>query len=343
MKVAKWSAMVVLSALLLAVPAGAQQLKFKLANAGPADPSDRTVIAVEIFSNYVLTKTNGTIKVDAFHASQLGNEKEILEGLKLGTIEFGTITTGPIPTLFKPIMVFDIPYLFPNAYVAWEVLDGDFGQELMEKMRSETGVRALAVSENGYRHFMTGKKEIKSPADLKGLKIRTMENPAHMKMVEALGASPTPIAFGELYMALQQGVVDGAELPITLVNNMKFYEVQKFLVLDGHLYNPLIMFVNDRVWKGLSEEQRLAVFEGAQLFKIAQRALSERQVQTGLENVKKNGMKVYVPNAEEMKQFKELSQPAVLEYLKKEIGEEWVAKVVKAVKEMEEKQKKMVM
>lgn len=343
MKIAKVLAAVMVLALLAAVPAGAQQLKFKLANAGPADPNDRTVIAVEIFSNYVLTKTNGAIKVDAFHASQLGNEKEILEGLKLGTIEFGTITTGPIPTLFKPIMVFDIPYLFPNAYVAWEVLDGPFGQELMEKMRSETGVRALAVSENGYRHFMTGKKEIKSPADLKGLKIRTMENPAHMEMVRALGASPTPIAFGELYMALQQGVVDGAELPITLVNNMKFYEVQKFLVMDGHLYNPLIMFVNDKVWKGLSEEQRLAVFEGAQLFKIAQRALSERQVQTGLENIKKNGMKVYVPNAEEMRQFKELSQPAVLEYLKKEIGEEWINKVVKAVKEMEEKQKKMVM
>lgn len=316
--------------------------KFKLANAGPADPEDRTVIAVDIFANYVFTKTNGEIKVDAFHASQLGNEKEILEGLKIGSIEFGTITTGPIPTLFKPIMVFDIPYLFPNVYVAWEVLDGPFGQKLMGEMLKQTGIRCLAISENGYRHFFTIKKEVRSPADMKGLKIRTMENPAHMKLVEALGASPTPIAFGELYMALQQGVVDGAECPITLINNMKFYEVSKYVVLDGHLYNPLIMFVNDKVWNKFSEEQKLIIYEGAQLFKIAQRALTERQVQTGLVNLQKQGMKIYVPNAEEAKQFRDLSQPAVLEYVKKEVGESWVKEIMDAVKAAEAKQREMV-
>ncbi|KUK14412.1 MAG: TRAP dicarboxylate transporter, DctP subunit [bacterium 42_11] len=315
---------------------------FKLANAGPADPQDRTVIAVDIFANYVFTKTNGEIKVNAFHASQLGNEKEILEGLKIGSIEFGTITTGPIPTLFKPIMVFDIPYLFPNVYVAWEVLDGPFGQKLMGEMLKETGVRCLAISENGYRHFFTIKKEVHSPADMKGLKIRTMENPAHMKLVEALGASPTPIAFGELYMALQQGVVGGAECPITLINNMKFYEVSKYVVLDGHLYNPLIMFVNDKVWNKFTEEQKLIIYEGAQLFKIAQRALTERQVQTGLVNLQKQGMKIYVPTAEEAKQFRELSQPAVLEYVKKEVGEKWVNEIIEAVKAAEAKEREMI-
>ncbi len=320
----------------------AKVIKMKLANAGPADPKDRTVIAVDIFRNYVYTNTKGTIKIDAFHASQLGNEKEILEGLKIGSIELGTITTGPIPTLFKPIMVFDIPYLFPNKYVAWEVLDGPFGRKLMEQMRKETGIRCLAISENGYRHFFTGKKEIHSPADMKGLKIRTMENPAHMKLVEALGASPTPIAFGELYMALQQGVVDGAECPITLINNMKFYEVQKYVVLDGHLYNPLIMFINDRLWNKLTQEQKRIMFEGAQMFKIAQRALTERQVQTGLENLKKHGMKIYVPTPEEAKQFRELSQPVVLKYVKEQVGEEWVNGVMKAVKEAQEKELEML-
>ena len=320
----------------------ADVIKMKLANAGPADPNDRTVIAVEVFKNYVETKTQGKVKINVFHASQLGNEKEILEGLKMGTIELGTITTGPIPTLFKPIMVFDIPYLFPNKYVAWEVLDGPFGQQLMEEMYKATGIKCLAISENGYRHFFTGKKQIKSPADMKGLKLRTMENPAHMKLVEALGASPTPIAFGELYMALQQGVVDGAECPITLINNMKFYEVQKYVVLDGHLYNPLIMFINGNLWEKLPGDIQQALFEGAQLFKITQRALTERQVQTGIENLKKQGMTIYVPTAEEAKQFRDLSQPAVLEYVKAEVGEEWVNKVMKAVKEAEEKEKGML-
>jgi len=316
--------------------AEAESFKMKLANAGPAESSDRTVIAVDVFKNYVETKSQGRIKIDAFHASQLGNEKEILEGLKMGTIELGTITTGPIPTLFKPIMVFDIPYLFPSEYVAWQVLDGPFGDELMEAMRVQTGVRSLAVSENGYRHFFTGKKPVHSPDDMKGLKLRTMENPAHMKLVEALGASPTPIAFGELYMALQQGVVDGAECPITLINNMKFYEVQKHVVLDGHLYNPLILFINDGLWKRLSPELRQIMYEGAQFYNITQRALTQRQIQTGLENLKANGMEIYVPTPEEMRAFRDLSQSAVLPYVEEQAGEEWVEKIMKAVEEAEE-------
>jgi C4-dicarboxylate-binding protein DctP len=235
-------------------------------------------------------------------------------------------------------MVFDIPYLFPNKVVAWDVLDGPFGQKLMDEMLAVTGVRTLAISENGYRHFFTGKKEVHSPEDMKGLKLRTMENPAHMKLVEALGAAPTPIAFGELYMALQQGVVDGAECPITLINNMKFYEVQKYVVLDGHLYNPLIMFVNDKVWKKLSPDQQEALYEGAQLFKITQRALTERQVQTGIENLKAHGMTVYVPTAEEKEQFRELSQPAVLDYVRDQAGQEWVDGVLKAVQEASQRE-----
>ena len=321
----------------LAGAAAAENFTLKLANAGPADPEDRTVIAVELFRNHVQNKTGGSVKIEVFHASQLGNEKEILEGLKMGTIELGTITTGPVPTLFKPIMVFDIPYLFPNQVVAWEVLDGPFGRKLMEEMRKVTGIRTLAISENGYRHFVTSEKQIKSVADMKGLKIRTMENPAHMKMVEALGASPTPVAFGELYMALQQGVVDGCELPMTLTNNGKYYEVQKHTILDGHLYNPLIMFVNDKVWEKLSEDQKAALYEGAQLFNIAQRAISERQVQSGILNVTEKGMTVYVPTAAQLNEFRSVSQPPVLDYVKSQAGEQWVKEALEAVAAAEAK------
>ena len=321
----------------LAGAAAAENFTLKLANAGPADPEDRTVIAVELFKNHVQNKTGGSVKIEVFHASQLGNEKEILEGLKMGTIELGTITTGPVPTLFKPIMVFDIPYLFPNQVVAWEVLDGPFGRKLMEEMRKVTGIRTLAISENGYRHFVTSEKQIKSVADMKGLKIRTMENPAHMKMVEALGASPTPVAFGELYMALQQGVVDGCELPMTLTNNGKYYEVQKHTILDGHLYNPLIMFVNDKVWEKLSEDQKAALYEGAQLFNIAQRAISERQVQSGILNVTEKGMTVYVPTAAQLNEFRSVSQPPVLDYVKSQAGEQWVKEALEAVAAAEAK------
>ncbi|MGI6253138.1 MAG: DctP family TRAP transporter solute-binding subunit [Aminivibrio sp.] len=309
----------------------------KLANAGPADPEDRTVIAVELLKNHVENKTGGSVKIEVFHASQLGNEKEIMEGLKMGTIELGTITTGPIPTIFKPIMVFDIPYLFPSQVVAWDVLDGPFGHKLMEEMRKATGIRTLAISENGYRHFVTSDRQVKSVADMKGLKIRTMENPAHMKMVEALRAAPTPVAFGELYMALQQGVVDGCELPVTLTNNGKYYEVQKHTIMDGHLYNPMILFVNDKVWGKLSQDEKAALYEGAQLFNIAQRSISEIQVQSGILNVTEHGMTVYVPTVEQMNEFRSVSQPPVLEYVKTQAGEQWVNEVLEAVAASEAK------
>lgn len=327
---------------LLAGGAFAEEFTLKLANAGPADPEDRTVIAVEIFKNHVEMKTGGSVKIEVFHASQLGNEKEILEGLALGTVEMGTITTGPVPTLFKPIMVFDIPFFFPSQIVAWEVLDGPFGHKLMEEMRKSTGIRTLAMSENGYRHIVTGSTQVKSMADMKGLKIRTMENPAHMKMIEALGGAPTPIAFGELYMALQQGVVDGCELPVTLINNGKYYEVQKYVVLNGHLYNPMIMFINDKVWDKLSMDQKTAVYEGAQLFNIAQRAISERQVQSGLLNLREKGMTVYVPTAAELNEFRAAAQPAVLDYVKAQAGEQWVNEALEAVVAAEAKMAEML-
>lgn len=328
--------------LTLAGAASAETVHMKLANAGPADPEDRTVIAVELMKNHVETKTGGSIQMEVFHASQLGNEKEIMEGLKMGTIELGTITTGPIPTIFKPIMVFDIPYLFPSELVAWDVLDGPFGQKLMEEMRKETGIRTLAISENGYRHFVTSDKQVKSVADMKGLKLRTMENPAHMKMVESLGAAPTPVAFGELYMALQQGVVDGCELPVTLTNNGKYYEVQKHTILDGHLYNPMILFVNDKVWEKLSQDQKMALYEGAQLFNIAQRAISEQQVQSGIQNVTENGMTVYVPTAEQLNEFRTVSQPPVLDFVKSQAGEQWVQEALDAVAASEAKLAEML-
>ncbi|NLK18700.1 MAG: DctP family TRAP transporter solute-binding subunit [Synergistaceae bacterium] len=322
---------------LLVAGGASAAVTLKLANAGPADPEDRTVIAVNLLKNHVENKTGGSVTIEVFHASQLGNEKEIMEGLKMGTIELGTITTGPIPTIFKPIMVFDIPYLFPSQVVAWDVLDGPFGKKLMEEMRKATGIRTLAISENGYRHFVTSDRQVKSVADMKGLKIRTMENPAHMKMVESLGGAPTPVAFGELYMALQQGVVDGCELPVTLTNNGKYYEVQKHTIMDGHLYNPMILFVNDKVWEKLSQAEKTALYEGAQLYNIAQRSISEIQVQSGIKNITENGMTVYVPTAEQMEEFRSVSQPPVLEYVKTQAGEQWVKEVLEAVAASEAK------
>jgi len=306
----------------------------KVANAGPNVPDNRTVIALDMFKRMVESQTRGAIEVRAYHASSLGNEREALEGIKIGTIEMGTLSAGPVPGFFAPAMVYDIPYLFSSAPLAWEVFNNWFGREFAEAMRKQTGIRILATTENGFRNF-TANKPLRKPEDLKGLKIRTMENPAHIAMMKAFGADPTPIAFGELYMALQQKVVDGQENPVVLIHDMKFYEVQKYGIMDGHIYNPLFIFINDKFFNSLSVSHRNIIQDAAKLLATAHNGFSQRQNILGVDNLRKKGMEIYMPSLEEVDNFRKIAQPAALKFIKEKAGEDWVAKVTKAVQEAE--------
>jgi TRAP-type transport system periplasmic protein len=309
----------------------------KLSNAGPNNPDNRTVKAVEIFKAMVEKGTGGEVEVQAFHASALGNERESLEGIKMGTIQMGTLSSGPVAGFFSPVMVMGIPYLFSSAPAAWNAYEGDFGRAFAEAFLKQTGVRILGMTENGYRHFTNNSREIKEPKDMKGLKIRTMENPVHMEMVKSLGGAPTPIAFGELYTALQQKVVDGMECPIVLIHDMKFYEVQKYMSLDGHLYDPLIIFINEEFYqKKLTPEQQKAVADAAKVLAASHNGFSQQANIEGLQKLKEKGMIVYQPTKEDMAQYRELTQPAALAYLKGQVGQEWVDKALAAAKKGEQ-------
>ena len=331
---------IIFSALALVIFAGqpvwaqSKAIVIKVANAGPNVPDNRTVIALDMFKRVVESQTRGAIEVRAYHASSLGSEREALEGIKIGTIEMGTLSSGTVPGFFAPAMVFDIPYLFSSAPLAWEVFDGWFGREFSEAMRKQTGVRILSITENGFRNF-TANKPLRKPEDLKGLKIRTMENPAHIAMMKAFGADPTPISFGELYMALQQKVVDGEENPIVLIHDMKFYEVQKYLIMDGHIYNPLFVFINDKFFNSLSVSQRNIIQDAAKLLATAHNGFSQRQNIMGIDDLRKKGMEIYMPSLEEIDNFRKIAQPAALKFIKEKAGEEWVNKVMKATQEAE--------
>ena len=309
----------------------------KLSNAGPNNPDNRTVKAVAIFKAMVEKGTQGEVEVQAFHASALGNERESLEGVKMGTIQMATLSSGPVAGFFSPVMVLGIPYLFSSAPAAWDAYNGEFGQAFAVAFQKQTGVRILGLTENGYRHFTNNTREIKAPQDMKGLKIRTMENPVHMVMVKGLGGAPTPIAFGELYTALQQKVVDGMECPIVLINDMKFYEVQKYMSLDGHLYDPLIIFINEDVYqKKLTPAQQTVVAEAAKMLAASHNGFSQQANIEGLQKLKDKGMVVYQPTKEEMAQYRALAQPAALTYLKGQVGQEWVDKALAAAKKGEQ-------
>lgn len=309
----------------------------KLANAGPDNPDNRTVKAVAIFADMVEKGTNGEVKVQAYHARKLGDEREALEGIRMGTIQMGTLTSGPVPGFFPKVMVFDIPFLFSSAPAAWQFFESDFVKKFDDEFLKKTGVRILAITENGYRHFTDAVRPIKTPADMKGLKIRTMQNPAHMAMVKALGADPTPIPFGELYMALQQKVVDGMECPVVLIYDMKFYEVQKYMVLDGHLYNPLFIFINEKFFKSLTPQQQKVVSEAAKVLAATHDGFSQLANIEGISKLKAKGMQIYKPTPAELKMFRDKAQPAGLKFIKSKIGDACVADALKAAAAAEAK------
>lgn len=310
----------------------AQQVKMKLATVEPGDiNSSPALAAAVVFKHEVESRTGDRVKVDVFPGGQLGNERELIEGLRMGTVEMAITSDGPVGGFFEPILVLGIPYAFPSTVTAWKVLDGPFGQELMEKMRQSTGIRCLAVTENGFRHFTNNTRPIKTPADMKGLKIRTMENPSHMAIVKSLGGDPTPISFGELYSALQQKIVDGQENPIAVLYMIKGYEVQKYLTLDGHVYNPSFVWINDKVYEKLDPSTKAIFREAATMASYVKRAGVAVAEATKLEEMTKKGLQVYSPTPAEKEAFKKASQSAVINVIEKKTGKEWITKMFKAV------------
>ena len=324
--------------LFLLVSSASAKVVIKLANAGPDNPDNRSVKAIAIFKHNVEKRTHGAIEVQPYHARKLGDEREMMEGARMGSIEMIFVSSGPIPGFFPPVMVFDIPYMFSSAPAAWEFFESEFGKKFESSFLKKTGVRCLGITENGYRHFTNNKRPIRTPADMKGLKIRTMQNPAHMAMVRALGADPTPIPFGELYMALQQGVVDGMECPSVLIHDMKFYEVQNQMILDGHLYNPLFIMANNKWFTTkLTPEQQKIITEESLLLAHVHDGFSQQANRECEVKLRAHGMNIYKPTQDELAQFRKIAQPAGLEFIRKKIGDEWVNEALAAAKQAEAK------
>jgi C4-dicarboxylate-binding protein DctP len=311
-------------------------MKLKLATVEPGDINTSPALAAAVvFKHMVESGAGDKVKVDVFPAGQLGNERELIEGLRMGTVEMAITSDGPVGGFFEPILVLGIPYAFPSTPVAWRVLDGPFGRELMESMRQKTGIRCLAITENGFRHFTNNSRPIKAPADMKGLKIRTMENPSHMAIVKAMGADPTPISFGELYSALQQKIVDGQENPIAVLYMIKGYEVQKYLTLDGHVYNPSFVWINDKVFEKLDSSTKILFRDAAMVASYVKRSGVQVAEATKMEEMVKKGMQVYSPTPAEKAAFKKASQEAVVNVIEKKAGKDWIQKMFKAVEQAE--------
>src|SRR4030042_6653570 len=200
----------------------------------------------------VAEKSQGRMKVEIFPSEQLGNEKECIEALQLGYLAMTKVSVAPMEGFVPQMKIFGIPYLFRDSEHYWKVLKGPIGKELLLAGESK-GVRGLCYYDAGSRSFYA-KKEIKSPADLKGMKVRVMSSAMSMKMISAMGGSPTPMPWGELYTSLEQGVVDAAENNTPSYRTSRHYEVCKYYSLDEHTRLPDILVISTRVWKNLTPE-----------------------------------------------------------------------------------------
>ncbi len=265
------------------------QVQLKLAHT--QSTTDTHHEAALSFAKEVARRTNGAISVSVHPAGELGNDQALLEGARLGTIDI--VNTGnPFFTRFsKKLNALDLPYLFVDHAHAYRVVDGEIGQQLLADLE-KSRLKGLAFWEIGFRHITNSKRPIRVPDDLKGLKIRTTPNPAHVEAFKLLGAIPTPMAFTEVYLALETGTVDGQENPIGIIRSQKFNEVQKHLSLTGHAYTVSILAMNlDRFHK-LEKAQQAALVEAAREAATMQRRLNRQIENNALAEMKAKGLAV---------------------------------------------------
>ncbi len=248
-------------------------------------------VAIDVFAREVEKRTAGRYKIQAFYSGALGGERESIESVQLGTQELTFTSTGPVPNFVPDARIMDIPFLFRDKAHARAVLDGAIGQEMLVKFEPK-GFKALAWGENGVRHMTNSKRSVNSPDDLKGLKMRTMENPVHIAAYKGFGIVPTPMAFPEVFTALQQGTVDGQENPLSVIMAAKFDQVQKHLSLTGHVYSPAIFLMSKGAFDKLSAADKTAFLEAAKEGAKAGRARVDEDDSKGVAELRSKGMTV---------------------------------------------------
>lgn len=243
------------------------------------------------FATDVKKATEGRVEIQVYPSSQLGNEKDMIEGLTLQTVDGGLIGGGSFQSIEPKFGIEALPYAWPTHEAVYAAMDGELGNKLF-KLLADKNIIGLAWWENGFRHITNNKRPIVVPSDLKGIKIRVTPDKMRLDTFNTLGASPMPISFGELYTALQQGVVDGQENPFAIIYSSAFYEVQKYLSLSGHIWGSAILCVNSSVWNKLSAEDQSTVMKLAAKWRDEERRLTIAQEDDFLAKLKEKGMEV---------------------------------------------------
>jgi len=248
-------------------------------------------VAIDAFAEELEKLTEGRYDVQTFYAGSLGAERESIEGVQLGTLELTFTSTGPVPNFVPELSVLDVPYLFRDYAHARGVLDSEIGDELLARFEPH-GIKGLAWADNGFRHMTNNTRPITSPEDLAGLKMRTMENSVHIAAYREFGILPTPMAFTEVFAALQQGVVDGQENPLSVIESNNFNQVQKYLTMTGHVFSPCVFLMNLDLFNSLPPEDQEAFVAAAKVGAAANRARVDQDEANAIEVMRSEGMEI---------------------------------------------------
>jgi tripartite ATP-independent transporter DctP family solute receptor len=291
--------------------AGAQDIKersFKLAQQNPK--GHPLVTGAEKFAEIVAARSGGKMKINLFPGGVLGGDAPTVSALQGGTVEITVLNSGILASQVKDFEVFDFPFMFANGQEADAVVDGPFGQKLHAKL-ADKGIVGLAYWELGFRNITNGRRPINTVEDLEGLKLRVIPNAINVDWVKAVGANPTPMAFPEVYAALEAKAIDGQENPLNVILANKFAEVQKFLVLSNHQYNPQSMIFSKKVWDTLSPAEQKILKDAALEAAVFQRKTSRDAAAGNLDALKKAGMTVTELTGAEQAKLREKFKPVI--------------------------------
>jgi tripartite ATP-independent transporter DctP family solute receptor len=275
-----------------------QPVNYKLAH--PYNPGHPWDEGAKLASKLIAEKTSGLINIQVFPSSQLGTEEQATEAVILGSIEIAESGAGQIGNLFKPIYVLEMPYTFRDNEHVLTFTKSAIAKRMFDDLEKEFGIKVVCASSWGVRQ-LTANKPVNTPADLKGFKLRVPEQMITMEYAKAMGADPTPIAFAEAYMALQQGVVDGLENPLSGIYNMKFHEVQKVINLTNHVTNVCFYLMNGKVYNGLEEKNQKIILDAFdEASKLIVQILNDDDKKLG-DTFKKAGLTIHQPDIEAFK------------------------------------------
>jgi TRAP-type transport system periplasmic protein len=313
--------------------ASAQDIKERTIKFGVAGPETHPAVpGMKKFAEAVTAKSGGKIKVNLFFNSSLGTDQAIVSAIKGGTVEMSVMNSGILASEAKELALFDFPFLFANEKESDAIVDGAVGKK-MHALLQEKGLVGLSYWELGYRHMTNSKRPLNTVEDIDGLKLRVIPNPINVDWVKALGANPTPLPFAEVYGALEQKAIDGQENPIAVIAANKFWEVQKYVALTNHQYNPQSVIFSKKVWDTLSPAEKKIIDDSSDEATKFQRDQSRAAVAANVELLKKNGMIVTQFSPTEVNKLREKMKPVIAKYTAS-VGEATVNEVLAELAKM---------